>query len=60
MKPPTESAIEDNALWGVGGSEPEADKYDGSSGLTKDELDNMKRRLNSLFGGGSGLDEEKE
>lgn len=60
VKPPDESAIDDPERWGISDNEKDEEKehYDGSSGLSKDELDLMKRRLDSLFGNGSGSSNE--
>ncbi len=50
LRPPTESAIEDKERWRIGEGQPQNGDNDGSSGLSKDELDLMKRQLENLFG----------
>lgn len=60
LSPPNESAIDDNKHWLIGDnaennnntSQGEADNgdNDGSSGLSQDELNLMKRNLDNLFG----------
>lgn len=53
MQPPNESAISDPGRWRIGmnnsGQQSTSDN-DGSSGLSQDELDLMKRQLENLFG----------
>lgn len=50
LQPPNESAIGDNQRWRIGEGQPQNGDNDGSSGLSKDELDLMKRQLENLFG----------
>lgn len=55
VDPPTESAISDKSHWHIGSSddtntEPTNGDNDGSSGLSQEEIDLMKRRLDNLFG----------
>lgn len=53
LAPPGESAIEDEAQWGITAEvdQPPANgDNDGSSGLSPEEVELMKRRLENLFG----------
>lgn len=53
LAPPGESAIEDEAQWGITAEvdhPPANGDNDGSSGLSAEEVELMKRRLENLFG----------
>jgi len=57
LSPPNDSAIDDNKHWLIGENgenanqgEPDNGDNDGSSGLSQDELNLMKRNLDNLFG----------